>query len=617
MILKMKPSKRSAATQRHGRRRSRRLLQVGLPIVIIAFVLGGGIAWLGLKASSIKSDLESAAALIPQLQQQVVASDANAAKITVNDLRNHTSAARQAAEDPAWTLAAGLPWVGPNLSAVAEVARSADDVAQLGLGPLVNVYESLDWDALLPTDSGSDLEPLRNAAPSITSAAYTVRASAERLENIDTAQLLPEVARPLQQTVEQLEKAVVALGSAADAASTAPAMLGGEGPRNYVLIIQNNAEARASGGIPGALAGLTLDNGKLSLNIQSSAGELGSMSPVLPVDTQQQQIYSTRLGKYMQDVNLTPDFPTAATTAKAMWEIKTGQEIDGVISLDPIALSYILEATGPVAVGTSQLPGTEAVSLPTELTADNVVPTLLSDVYAKIESPAMQDIYFAGVAKEVFAALSSRQRKAKGLIAAITRGAEERRVLAWSARPSEQSVLSKYHLSGAVSGPSVSPAQFGVYFNDGTGAKMDYYVKRSVQLVKKCPKDGYQETTVRITSTNTAPSDADQTLPAYVTGGGAYGVPPGSVQTNVVTYGPVQALVETAEINDERTGFASHMHSNRPVAVLAVRLAPGETKTVEITFTKIVQHAEPNLVVTPTVQAVKDVTLPTENASCI
>ena len=139
-----------------------------------------------------------------------------------------------------------------------------------------------------------------------------------------------------------------ALNSAADAAHLAPGMLGADGQRNYLLMIQNNAEVRASGGIPGALAILTLDNGKLTLGAQSSASELGQMSPPLSVDPEQEQIYSSRLGEYMHDVNLTPDFPTAASTAQAIWEKKTGQRVDGVISLDPVALSYLLKATGPV-----------------------------------------------------------------------------------------------------------------------------------------------------------------------------------------------------------------------------------------------------------------------------
>ncbi|WP_254678653.1 DUF4012 domain-containing protein [Arthrobacter sp. 24S4-2] len=403
----------------------------------------------------------------------------------------------------------------------------------------------------------------------------------------------------------------------ADASRLVPAMLGADEPRNYLIMVQNNAEARASGGIPGALAVVTAKHGKLTLGAQSSAVDVGIMSPVLPVDAQQQQIYSGRLGKYMQDVNLTPDFPTAASTAQAMWEKKTGQLVDGVISVDPIALSYILNATGPVKVGSAD-PATVAVAgLPTELSSKNVVSTLLSDVYSKIEQPKLQDAYFASAAREIFSALSSDKADAKGLVESITRATSESRILVWSAKPDEQSVLATYPWSGSIDGTSVAPAQFGVYFNDGTGAKMDYYMKRTVQLVKECTGDEYGQVKVRITSTNTAPRDSATSLPEYVTGGGNFGVPEGTVQTNVIAYGPVQSNVETAIIDGKKTDFAAHRHGNRPVGSVTVTLAPGQSSTVDLTFGKIVQHTEPNLVVTPTVQPVKDVALATEPAECI
>lgn len=101
-----------------------------------------------------------------------------------------------------------------------------------------------------------------------------------------------------------------------------------------------------------------------------------------------------------------------------------------------------------------------------------------------------------------------------------------------------------------------------------------------------------------------------------MTGDGNFGVPPGSVQTNIVAYGPAQSTVETAVIDGQKAPFSPHIHDGRPVGVVAVRLAPGESQTVEFKFGKIVQHAEPNLVVTPTVQPVKDVILPTANAAC-
>lgn len=607
-------TRRSAKSRQSNRRR--RLLFAIFSMGLVAILAVAAAAWLGSKASAIDSELNAAARLIPSLKEEIAGDNPSEATASVEQLRAHTAAAKEAANDPVWTLASTVPGLGANFSAVAEVARSADDVANLGLTPLVKVYSSLDWESLLPNNSGTDLGPLQAASPSVSSAAYAVRLSADRLNQIDASKLLPQVSEPLTQAREQLQGVTGALNTAADAARVAPSMLGAEAPRNYLLIIQNNAEARASGGIPGALAVLNLDKGKLTLGAQSSAGDVGVMLPTLPVDPVQQQIYSGRLGKFMQDVNLTPDFPTAANTAQAMWEKKTGQRVDGVISIDPVALGYILDATGPVEITNREVVALASGRLPTELNGKNVVPTLLSDVYVKIEQPRLQDAYFAGVAQEIFAALSGGKGNAKALVDGISRGTEEGRVLVWSGLHDEQSVIAKYPLSGAIAGASVSPAQFGVYFNDGTGAKMDYYVKRTVQLVKECSQNGYEQTTVRVTSNNTAPADAATSLPAYVTGGGAFGVPAGSVQTNIVAYGPVQANVETAKVDGQTTSFAPYMHSNRPVGVLTVRLAPGESKTVDFTFGKIVQHTEPRVFVTPTVQPVSDVILPASISFC-
>ncbi|MCD5343537.1 DUF4012 domain-containing protein [Arthrobacter sp. AK04] len=598
-------------------RRRRPFLTVLTCVAAFFIIMGSGFAWLAVKASTITKELDAAAQLIPVLKNDLANSKPDEATAAVERLRVHTAAAKAAADDPLWTLASSVPVLGPNFSAVAEVARSADDVASIGLTPLVKVFASLDWDTVLPSSNGTGLGPLQAASPSVSSAARTVRLSAERLNQIDESNLMPQVAEPLAHARSQLAQVTGTLDSAAATAEVLPAMLGGDTPRSYLLMIQNNAESRASGGIPGALAILNFDQGKLTLGAQSSASSLGTMSPTLPLDAEQQQIYSGRLGKFMQDVNLTPDFPSAARIAQKMWETKTGQRVDGVLSIDPVVLGYILSATGPVAIADPALAAVVTdVGLPVEMNGTNVVHTLLSDVYAKIEEPAMQDAYFAGVAKEIFNALSDGEADAKGLISGLTRGTDEGRVLMWSARNKEQGVLLSYPLSGSISGPAVQPAQFGVYFNDGTGAKMDYYVKRTVQLVKECPRDGYQETTVRVTSTNTASPDAARALPEYVTGGGVYGVPPGSVRTNIAVYGPVQANVETVKLDGAKAEFAPYLHSNRPVGVFAVQLAPGESKTLDFTFSKIVQHTEPNVFVTPTVQDVKDVTLPTENATC-
>ena len=596
--------------------RVRILLRALICVAVLLSLALAAAGWLAGKASTIKYELEAAAQLIPELKRDVEVSDTEQATATVDAMRRHTSSARDASRDPLWTLAAAIPVLGANFSAISEVARTADDVTSLAVSPLIRVLESLHWDSLMPSNKGVDLKPLQEAAPVVASAAHAVKTSEQRLQEVDEHWLLPEVAGPLVSARSELGAVAETLDAVADSSKLAPQMMGAGSARNYLLIIQNNAESRASGGIPGALATLRIENGKLELTGQSSATELGTMSPPLSSDLQQEQIYSTRLGKYMQDVNLTPDFPTSATIASRMWEMKTGERVDGVISIDPVALSYILKATGPVQLNSPELEALELGGLPYELTADNVVSTLLSDVYAKINRTQHQDAYFASVAQEIFGALAEGQGDVRLLMDSFAKAASENRILVWSATSSEQSLISKYPLSGAIAGPSISPAGFGVYFNDGTGAKMDYYVKRTVQLIKECTNDGYEQTTVRIASTNTAPGDAASSLPEYVTGDGNFGVPPGSVQTNLVAYGPVQANVETAKLDGQRTEFAPYVHSDRPVGILAIRLAPGESKIVEFTFGKIVQHTEPQVVVTPTVQQLKDVILPTKNAAC-
>ncbi|MGO4859447.1 DUF4012 domain-containing protein [Arthrobacter sp. 2MCAF14] len=599
-----------------GKRR-RRLLTAGVCLVVFVVMAGAAALWLGAKASTIKAELEASTHLVPKLKESILQNHPAEASAAVDELRRHTAAARDAATDPVWSLASVTPGLGANFSATSEIARSADDVATLGVAPLVKVYSAVNWDKLVPSGSGTDLEPIRKAAPAVASSANAVRASAERLNAIDAGKLLPEIAGPLTQVRQQLSAVVDELDTASDAANLAPVMLGSDKPRHYLLLVQNNAEARATGGIPGALVVLTADRGKVSLSAETSAAELGVFNPAVSVDAEQERIYTDRMGTFMQDVNFTPDFPTSATTALRMWEQKKGDHLDGVVSIDPVALGYILDATGPVSLQDPQMLALTEGKLPTQLSGKNVVKTVLSDVYAQINDPKAQDLYFAAVAKEIFGALSSGKGEAKNLLAGVGKGVAEHRVLLWSADTAEQSTLGKYTLSGSISGPSVPAAQFGAYFNDGTGAKMDYYVKRTVQLIQECPAaDGYGTVKVQVTSTNTAPADAATSLPGYVTGGGAFGVPPGTAQSNVIAYGPAQSQVVTATQDGNKVPFGAQQHDNRPVATLSVRLAPGQSSTVEFTFGKIVQHNQPEVVVTPTVESVDKVVLPTKSETC-
>jgi hypothetical protein len=55
--------------------------------------------------------------------------------------------------------------------------------------------------------------------------------------------------------------------------------------------------------------------------------------------------------------NLSPQFPYEAKIWKSLWEPKSRTKADGIISIDPVALSYVL---GPL--GSVTMPGGEAVT---------------------------------------------------------------------------------------------------------------------------------------------------------------------------------------------------------------------------------------------------------------
>jgi hypothetical protein len=615
------PSNVRRSAQRGKQRRSRNqaarriLLAVGVTVLVLALCAG----WLAFRAIQVKDNLEAAMAMLPTLQEQVTAQDIEGASATLDKVTRHTTDARTAGTDPLWKAAGLIPVLGANFAAISEVTVSADDVVSRAVAPMLDKVETLDWDSLAPTDGRVDVEPLRDVAPTLASAANTVQLSYDRLQGIDRSRLLPQVEMPLGEAVTALDAVRAPLNSASSAAQILPSMLGGDETRNYLVLIQNNAEVRATGGISGALAVITAEDGRISLSDQGSATDLGRFDPPLVVSTEQELIYTFRMGAFMQSVNLTPDFPTAAQTAKGMWEMRNeGASIDGVIALDPVVLANLLEATGPVELDTFDDPTIDALlaesGLPTALDSANVVPTLLSDVYSKIEEPALQDQYFAAVAGKVFGALAGGQGDNEQLIKALATSTDQNRLYVWSALPAEQEVIGRTGVAGAATGPQVGGASFGAYFNDGTGAKMDYYVRRTAQLLRQCSEDGYSQYTLRVSLTNTAPGDAATSLPEYVTGAGAFGVPPGRVQTNTVAYGPAQSFLQTARLNGEDVPLGSYSHGGRPVGILTTQLGPGETATLEIDFTKVVQEGEPVLDVTPTLQDPADVILPLESS---
>jgi hypothetical protein len=334
------------------------------------------------------------------------------------------------------------------------------------------------------------------------------------------------------------------------------------------MLFQNLAEPRASGGEMGAYAVLRVDRGMVRIVAQGAASGLGVFTrPVLPLDPAMRRLYGDRPAIFPADINATPHFPTTAALARAMYRARTGVAVDGVFATDPVALSYLLAATGPVAVAG------------TTLTAQNVVQALLSDVYARMPTSARQDEFFADTARAVFDRLVGGQLDRGAALAGLARAAGERRLLAWSADPAEEARLAPTMLGGVLPDDGAIPT-VGLFLNDGTGAKLGYYLTRATEVRPGgCRDDGRRELTVRLSLGLPAPSSG---LPDYVTGVELV-VPRYTLRTVVMVFAPTGGTVVGARRDGTPVPLGAGVERGRAVGVVAVDLTPQAKSTVDFT----------------------------------
>jgi len=174
----------------------------------------------------------------------------------------------------------------------------------------------------------------------------------------------------------------------------------------------------------------------------------------------------------------------------------------------------------------------------------------------------------------VFHAMISGQGKPAAIVDALAQSAREGRLMVWSAHRDEQALLSGTVLSGELVGVQGDSPVIGVYLNDGTAAKIGYYLRTDVTATPTgCHPDGSQTVSVKVTLTNTAPADAAD-LPPYIASGNA--VPKGQVRTNVLLYAPSGGRVDDVRVSGGEPGVFSQTHNGLAVVGKTVQLKPGQ-----------------------------------------
>jgi hypothetical protein len=254
-------------------------------------------------------------------------------------------------------------------------------------------------------------------------------------------------------------------------------VLGGNGPRNFLLEQVNAAELRAGGGFIGTYSLIHADQGTLTV-VRSGDGLDLDPNPY-PKPGQPGFIVQPNAGREANpgsswdfvDSNIFPDFPSNAKAAEMFVDPRLGLNVDAVISIDYYTVAQMLDLTGPLTVpGVGTLTGSNFIA--------TLIPLDISNASHKAIIAAI-----AGQLMQRVTALPSDQWPA--LIGALNTLASQRHLQAYFNNPSTEAEMERIGWSGSLKNALDTEFMMEVEGNYG-GNKVNYYLTRqyTVELTR-------------------------------------------------------------------------------------------------------------------------------------
>ena len=133
-----------------------------------------------------------------------------------------------------------------------------------------------------------------------------------------------------------------------------PQLLGTDQAQSYLVLAQNRDELRATGGFISGIGLLTMEDGKILQFDLGDSYQIDDFSKAYPAPPEPLKRFMLADYWVTRDANWSPDFPTTAQQAQALYTLSTGVQTQGVIAFNQQMVKKILEVIGPV-----QVPGTD------------------------------------------------------------------------------------------------------------------------------------------------------------------------------------------------------------------------------------------------------------------
>lgn len=583
----------------HHHRRGRRIAAiVGAVVAVLVVVCGVCGALVYRDAMDVLDQSKDVMAQAATISDALKNGNGDELNSTVQGMASEVSSMHAKTSGPLWVATSYVPVLGDDIRVARGVVEQADNLMQNALMPAAQSLQGVSLSTLL-TDATVDVQTLETVSAALSQAQPVVEQASEAIEALPQAHI-GKVRDAVDKVRGPLASAAETLRGLNEIAPMLPQMLGANGTRNYLLAAQNLAELRSTGGFPGSVGILTVDNGHISMGEFAGLQELTNTEGGHYGFTDEEVAIwgggRDRLGKYFGDTNLIPDFARDSQIWSEWWQDKKGTAVDGVIAIDPVLLQKLLALTGGIEVNGHTIDGTNAAK------------ALLNDAYN--EMPIDQtDQFFSDVAGQAFEHVmgSLGSVGVTDLMQALGDAVGEQHLFAWMANADEQALVEKAGAGGTLVNDAANP-QLGVFISDDTYSKKSWFFSTDTQVGSGVTNaDGTVTYHVTTTLSNHLTADEAASSASYITGYNTdrrdntdmvmwlYLVAPaGGSISNVSQEGGDMALQDFTELpyNGFNVTFANP------------RIDGGETMTVTYAVTCAAGAAPMTVRTTPTAQSV-------------
>lgn len=533
-----------------GRSRGRKKLYIIIGVVAVLLIALAAAAFAAVgSAKEMKSQATQVLQDVKSIQTAIGENDYAAAAQSAQQASELTGSIAGELSSPLWMAASIIPVYGQDISGMRDLMTALDDAFDEGLVPLTKTLEANPPDSLISADRRINVAAVTQLLDAVQDAAPSMQKCADVVESLPEMHIeqLKSVVNPAK---EKLTTINATFQKAAALAPVAGPVLGANGNRTYLIVAQNSAELRSSGGFPGSMGTLEIRDGEIILNDFSKVYDvLTDTNPSsVSITDEEYALFGAASMDCPRDAGIDPDFTRVASIWAASYEERNVAHLDGVISITPSVVQDILAIVGPVTLSDG-----------TELTGSNATKVLQSDIYWKYLAEgadpdgtggAVTDALFAQAAHETFNKLFSNLN-ADTLIkfaSCMAKDMEDRTVMFWLTDEGEQAILASLDCSGALNDDPMRP-ELGVFFSLWVGSKMGWYVDIDNQVLEsKKNADGSYTYKMQTTFTDTVSSEEIASGGEYIIGD-IYDYEYGILYPCLYIYAPAGGSISNLESN--------------------------------------------------------------------